>query len=65
VVFSIGVIYANQGNNTEALKKLPDSFKKFSGKGNRTGIANSLNNIGIVYQKQGNYTEALINYQSL
>jgi len=59
---SFGIIYRNQGNYPEALKKHLASLKIRQAMNDKKGIAASYNNIGSVYDDLGNYPEALKNY---
>jgi len=50
---NIGLIYQNQGNYAEALKKYIAALKIFEKVGYKKGAASSYHYIGAIYQKQG------------
>lgn len=58
---NIGIIYRNNGNYSEALKKHFAALKINEEIGDKKAIAISYNNIGLIYWNQGHNSEALKN----
>jgi signal transduction histidine kinase len=56
---SIGIIYRNQGNYSQALEYYLKCLQIMEELGNKKGIARTYNNIGDIYSRQGNYSRAL------
>jgi adenylate cyclase len=59
---TMGLIYLNQGINSEALKKFSNAFNIWEEIRDKQGIAYYHINVGVLNNNQGNYPEALKNY---
>lgn len=57
---NIGLIYQNQGDNTQAIDYHSRSLEIDKELGKKKGVITSLNNIAIIYQNQGDFGNALI-----
>ncbi|HIH95474.1 TPA: tetratricopeptide repeat protein [Methanosarcina acetivorans] len=63
---SLGIIYQQQGNYEEAVKKYNQSLEMKEELGDKSGIAITLYQLGNIHYSQGNYEEAVKKYnQSL
>ena len=59
---NIGIVYANKGNYSQALKYYYQSFKIREKIKDKRNVAGTLNNIGSVYNEQGNNVKAIDYY---